>query len=57
MSRESMRVRCVCGWETSWPEDDVVAQTQEHGRRIHNMEATREEVLAMAVAVEAQAER
>ena len=57
MSRESMRVRCVCGWETSGPEDDVVAQTQEHGRRIHNMEATREEVLAMAVAVEAQAER
>ena len=57
MSEESMRVRCVCGWETSGPEAEVVAKTQEHGRRIHNMEATREEVLAMAVAVEAPAER
>ncbi|HLA16979.1 MAG TPA: DUF1059 domain-containing protein [Candidatus Limnocylindrales bacterium] len=57
MSEESMRVRCVCGWQTSGPEAEVVAKTQEHGRRIHNMEATREEVLAMAVAVEAPAER
>lgn len=44
-----MRVRCTCGWETSGDEDDVVAATREHGRRLHNMEATREDVLAMAV--------
>lgn len=46
-------VRCACGWEISGPEDVVVEGTQEHGRRAHNMVATREQVLAMA---EAQAE-
>lgn len=44
-----MRVRCACGWETSGGEDAVVAATQEHGRRLHNMEASPEQVLAMAV--------
>jgi hypothetical protein len=27
----------------------VVAATSEHGRRVHNMTATREQILAMAV--------
>jgi hypothetical protein len=45
----SLRVRCACGWEISGPEDVVVESTQEHGRRAHNMLATREQVLAMAV--------
>ena len=44
-----IHVRCVCGWEAVGSEDDVVPATQEHGRRLHNMDATREEVLAMAV--------
>ncbi|MGH9277769.1 MAG: DUF1059 domain-containing protein [Acidimicrobiales bacterium] len=44
-----MRVRCVCGWETAGDEDTVVAATQEHGRRLHNMEASREQVVAMAI--------
>jgi predicted small metal-binding protein len=44
-----MRVRCVCGWETAGDEDAVVAATQEHGRRLHNMEASREQVVAMAI--------
>ncbi len=39
--------RCACGWEISGPEDIVVDATIEHGRRIHNMEATREQVLAV----------
>jgi predicted small metal-binding protein len=39
----------VCGWESSGDEDTVVAATQDHGRRLHNMEATREQVVAMAV--------
>jgi predicted small metal-binding protein len=43
-------VRCVCGWETTGPEAVAVAATVEHGRRLHNMTATRDEVLAMAVA-------
>ena len=44
-----LRVRCACGWETSGPEDTVVESTQEHGRRAHNMLATREQILAMAI--------
>ncbi len=43
-----LSVRCACGWEASGPEDEVVEATREHGRRIHNMVPTREEVLAMA---------
>lgn len=46
--RGILRVRCACGWETTGPEDIVVESTQEHGRRAHNMLATREQVLAMA---------
>jgi len=49
-------VRCVCGWEARGTEDEVVPATQEHGRRVHNMEATRDEVLAMTVAAEAPIE-
>jgi predicted small metal-binding protein len=39
--------RCACGWEVSGGEDEVVDATIDHGRRIHNMEATREQVLAV----------
>lgn len=42
-------VRCACGWESTGAEDEVVAATIDHGRRLHNMEATRDDVLAMAV--------
>jgi predicted small metal-binding protein len=38
--------RCACGWEVVGSEDEVIDATIEHGRRIHNMEATRAEVLA-----------
>jgi predicted small metal-binding protein len=54
--------RCVCGWEITGTKDQVVDATIDHGRRIHNMEATREQVLAAlhqgdaAGAVEAAAE-
>lgn len=43
-------VRCACGWEARGREDEVVAATEEHGRRVHNMVPTRDEVLAMVVA-------
>ena len=49
MDDEPITVRCVCGWETSGPEAAVVEATAEHGRRIHHMTPTRDEVLAMAV--------
>jgi len=49
MDAEPITVRCVCGWETSGPEDAVVEAAVEHGRRLHNMTPTQAEVLAMAV--------
>lgn len=48
-SGDTITVRCACGWEWAGDVEAVVAATQDHGARIHNMEATREEVLAMAV--------
>jgi predicted small metal-binding protein len=48
-SESEMLVRCACGWEVRGTEDEVVAETQEHGRRLHNMSATREQVLDMAI--------
>lgn len=49
MTDATLTVRCACGWETTGTEADVVPATIEHGRRLHNMEATPEQVLAMAV--------
>jgi predicted small metal-binding protein len=49
MTDVTLTVRCACGWETTGTEADVVAATIEHGRRLHNMEATPGDVLAMAV--------
>ena len=50
MDDEMITVRCVCGWETTGAEADVVVATTEHERRLHNVALTRDEVLAMAVA-------
>ncbi len=44
-----MRIRCACGWEAAGDEDTVVAATQDHGRKLHNMEASRDQVVAMAI--------
>lgn len=41
-------IRCACGWVASGPRSEVVAATREHGRRIHNMEASDDEIMAMA---------
>lgn len=49
MDGPTLRVKCACGWEIAGTEDEVVPATQEHGRRVHNMEATLDQVLAMAV--------
>jgi predicted small metal-binding protein len=50
MADPTITVRCACGWEAVGSEDEVVPATIEHGRRLHNMTATREDVLAMATA-------
>lgn len=39
-------LRCACGWETIGSVDEVVAATDEHGRSVHNMAASRDEILA-----------
>jgi predicted GNAT family acetyltransferase len=44
-------LRCACGWETTGSLDDVVGATDEHGRRVHNMAATRDEILARVESV------
>jgi predicted small metal-binding protein len=41
-------VRCECGFEVRGTEEELVPVVQRHGREAHNMEATREQVLAMA---------
>lgn len=46
MARDTATNRCACGWEITGPIDDVVAATIDHAARIHNMAASREEVLA-----------
>ena len=49
MDSEPMRLRCACGWEMAGTEEELIAAAEEHGRRVHNMQPTREEVLAMVV--------
>ena len=53
MTDEPMRVRCACGWETIGPENDVVSAAMKHGEQVHNMRASRDEILAMAVPLDA----
>jgi predicted small metal-binding protein len=48
---EMLRTSCVCGWETVGPADEVIAATLDHGRRVHNMEGTADEVRARAEVV------
>jgi predicted small metal-binding protein len=54
---EYLLLRCACGWETRGTVDELVAATREHGRRLHNMEPTRDQVLAMVVDDRAQDDR
>jgi predicted small metal-binding protein len=41
-------VSCDCGFEARGPEEELVSSVQRHGREAHNMDVTREQVLAMA---------
>jgi predicted small metal-binding protein len=41
-------VSCDCGFETRGSEAELVPAVQRHGREAHNMDVTREQVLAMA---------
>jgi len=48
MSAEILHLRCACGWETSGAEAEVIREASEHGLSVHNMRASRQEILAMA---------
>jgi hypothetical protein len=52
MNQTTLRLRCACGWESTGTFEELVAAAEEHGRRIHNMLPTREEIAAMVVPVE-----
>jgi len=41
-------VRCDCGFEAHGTESKLVPVVQKHGRDAHNMQVTRDQVLAMA---------
>jgi predicted small metal-binding protein len=49
MSDGMLTLRCACGWEAHGTEAELIVAATEHGRRVHNMTATREDVLAMIV--------
>jgi hypothetical protein len=52
MTDDTIRsLRCACGWEASGRFDELVVAAQEHGRRIHNMVPTTEEVEAMLLPI------
>ena len=55
MASEPLRLRCACGWETSGSEEELIRATEDHGRRVHNMLPTREEILAMIVTADTPA--
>jgi predicted small metal-binding protein len=43
-------INCDCGYTARGETDDeLVADAQKHAREVHDMELTREQVLAMAV--------
>jgi len=42
-------VTCACGFEARGTEDELIPLVQQHGRDVHNMPVTAEQVLAMAV--------
>jgi predicted small metal-binding protein len=43
-------VRCDCGFEVRGTGDEVVEKMQDHARNVHNMTATREQILTRATA-------
>ena len=46
-----LAVRLVCGFEVRGTADEVVGAMQDHAKYVHNMSATRDQVLARAEAV------
>jgi predicted small metal-binding protein len=49
-------VECDCGWSCRGKEEEVVAACVEHGREVHGMELSRDQVLAVAQHVDGEAD-
>ena len=54
MQEETARLmaRCACGWEAIGSQSEVVVAAQEHGFEVHNMRATRDEILPTLIPAE-----
>jgi predicted small metal-binding protein len=48
---QQLLVRCDCGFEVRGSANVVVERMQDHARNVHNMTATREQVLGRATSV------
>lgn len=46
-------VECDCGWSFSGEEEEIVVACADHGRQVHGLELSREQILAVAQRVEA----
>lgn len=44
-------VTCLCGWQVRGTLDEVVEGVIRHGRDVHGIESSRDEILALAVDV------
>jgi predicted small metal-binding protein len=55
MGDGDIEVTCECGFTSRGRADEVVAETREHGRQVHNMDVSRDQVLAMSRPVAAGA--
>ena len=47
-AQQVLVLRCECGVESRGDADELVRQVQQHARSIHNMIATREQILERA---------
>jgi predicted small metal-binding protein len=45
---DQIQVSCDCGFVSSGGKDDVVAEVQQHGKDVHNMDITPEQVVEMS---------
>jgi hypothetical protein len=49
-------VKCACGYEIRGEPEVLVPAMQRHGRHVHNMEATADDILALARPTDDQVE-
>lgn len=48
MPENAIEVVCECGFTSQGQPDDVVKETQKHGQEVHNMDVSRDQVMAMS---------